>query len=149
MIAALGSAAVVASIIFSSLIVKYAGRERPPDVEQLRETGILVGYPGMIYSKTKEGREFGTEMGQIWESFCPDAVAGLDVGKLLMTVYVTKGIRKLSANELEVLVSNTARALQRRFGATTSTVLVVENDQTILEVRYDSLSRSVHVKSYE
>jgi hypothetical protein len=147
-IAIVGAAAVVVSIVFSIVIVRWAGRERPPDIEDYRRAGLVAGNSGMIGAKTKEERAFGLEIHQAWQSLYPDTVTGVDVSKLLMTVYVTRNVRHLSENELELLASNTVRALQRRFQASGCTVLVVEGDRTILEVHYNVLTRSTRVKSY-
>ncbi len=143
-----GAVAVILSALFSALIVRYAGRERAPAIEQYKRAGLVAGRPGIITAKTKEEREFAQEVLAIWQSFCPGAVSGLEVGKLLMTVYVTREIRALPASDLEVLASHTVRALHRRFGASGCTLLVVEGDATILEVSYNSITRSTRVKSY-
>ncbi|HIJ65346.1 MAG TPA: hypothetical protein HPP77_05275 [Candidatus Hydrogenedentes bacterium] len=148
LILGLGIAAIGASLIFSSLLVRYAGRERAPNVAQYRKAGILEGYSGMIYTERKEEREFGVKMVQIWESFYPGVVTGVEVRKLMLTIYVTKRVRKIPDNELDMLVSNTVRALHRQFGAAVCTVLVIRGDETLLEATYDSLSRSVHIRSY-
>lgn len=147
-IAIVGAAAVVVSIVFSIVIVRWAGRERAPNIEDYRRAGLVAGSSGVIGAETKEEREFGLEIHQAWQRFYPDTVTGVDVSKLLMTVYVTRKIRDLTDNELELLASNTVRALQRRFQASGCTVLVVEGDRTILEVHYNVLTRSTRVKSY-
>jgi len=147
-IAIVGTAAVVLSLIFSSLIVRYAGRERAPNIQEYRRSGLVAGGPGVIAAKTKEEREFGLEMYQVWQSLYPDTITGVEVSKLLMTVYVTRNIRRLSENELEMLASNTVHALQRRFQASGCTLLIVRGDKTILEVHYNTLTRSTRVKSY-
>jgi len=143
-----GTAAVVLSLVFSSLMVRYAGRERAPDIDEYRRTGIVAGNPGLIMAKTMEEREFGSYIHGVWQSFCPGAVTGLEVTKLFMSVYVSRSIRDLSDNDLEVLASNTVRALQRRFEASVCTLLVVEGDTTILEVRYNAITSSTRVKFY-
>lgn len=147
-IAIVGAAAVVVSIVFSVVIVRYAGRERPPNIEDYKRAGLVAGSPGVIGAKTKEEREFGLEIYQVWQSLYPDTITGVEVSKLLMTVYVTRDVRHLSDNELELLASNTVHALQRRFEAGGCTLLIVRGDKTILEVRYNCITRSTRVKSY-
>lgn len=148
LIAMVGTAAVILSAILSGLIVRYAGRERAPEIEDYRRTGLAVGSPGLIVAQTKEEREFASEILGAWESFAPGSVRGIEVGKLLMWVHVTRKIRALPGNDLDVLASQTVGALHRRFGASVCTLLVVENDTTILEVKYDAITRSTRVKSY-
>jgi hypothetical protein len=147
-IAAVGTAAVILSAVLSGLIVRYAGRERAPRIEDYRRTGLVEGSPGLIVAKTKAEREFALEILDVWESFAPDSVRGVEVGKLLMWVHVTRKIRSLPHNDLEVLASQTVRALQREFGATVCTLHVMEGDAAILEVRYNAITRSTRVKSY-
>jgi len=147
-IAIVGAAAVALSLVFSVVIVRYAGRERPPNMEDYRRSGLVAGSPSLIAAKTKEEREFGLEIYQVWQSLYPDTISGVEVSKLLMTVYVTRNVRHLSENELEMLASNTVHALQRRFEAGGCTLLVVRDDKTILEVHYNCLTRSTRVKAY-
>jgi len=148
LIVVVGAVAVVLSAVSSGLIVRYAGRERAPQIESYRRTGLVAGSPGIIVAKTREEREFAQEILGVWQSFCPGAVSGIEVGKLLMTVYVTRKIRALPESDLEVLASHTIRALHRRFRASGCTLLVVEGDRTILEVSYNAITRSTRVKSY-
>ena len=147
-IAIVGAAAVVSSLVFSALIVRYAGRERPLSIEDFKETRLVVGKQAGIIARTEEQEEFAFEMYRMWENFCPHTVVGLEVTKLLMTVYVTRNIRNLPENDLEVLASNTVLALHRRFGSSACTLLVVQGDRTILEAGYNSITRSTRVKSY-
>lgn len=147
-IAAAGTVAVVSSLVFSALIVRYAGRERPLNIEDYKRTGLVVGKQAGIVAKTEEEEEFAFEMYRVWESFCPRTVVGLEVTKLLMTVYVTRDIRDLPEKDLEVLASNTVLALQRRFGSGACTLVVIRGDTTILEASYNSITRSTRVKSY-
>ena len=143
-----GGVAVAASFFLSGVMVRYAGRERAPDIQQYRRTGLIQEGPSLIVADSKEEREFAQQIYSTWEGFYPGTVTGLDVKKLLITVYVTNKVYDLSENELELLASNTARALQRRFSTSGCTLLVVETEITILEVTYTSLTKSTRVKSY-
>jgi hypothetical protein len=147
-IAISGGAAVALAFFLGGAMVRYAGRERPPDVQQYRQAGLIREGPNIIVADTKEEREFAQEMHDTWEGFYPGIVTGLDVKKLLMTVYVTNKVYDLAGSEVELLASNTARALQRRFNTNGCTLLVVEGETTILEVAYTALTKSTRVKSY-
>jgi len=143
-----GTAAIVLSLVFSSLVVRYAGRERAPDIEDYKRAGLVDGNPGLIDAKDPEEREFGLFVFEVWQGFCPGAVTGIEVSKILMTVYVSRDIRDLADNDLEVLATNTARALQRQFDTSGCTLLVVEGDRTIVEVNHNAFSGSTRVKFY-
>ena len=143
-----GAVAVALSIFLSGAMVRYAGRERAPDIQQYRRTGLVEEGSSIIVAGTKEEREFAQEIYNTWEGFYPGTVTGLEVKKLLMTIYVTNKVHDLSDSELELVASNTARALQRRFSTSGSTLLVVEDEIAILEVTYTAFTKSIRVKSY-
>ena len=147
-IAISGGVAVALAFFLAGAMIRYAGRERPPDIQQYRQAGLIREGPNIIVADTKEEREFAQEMHDTWEGFYPGIVTGLDVKKLLMTVYVTNKVYDLADTELELLASNTARALQRRFNTNGCTLLVVEGETTILEIAYTALTKSTRVKSY-
>ena len=139
----------VLAVMFSVFGVRYAGRERAPRIDDYKRTGIIEGNPGLIQADTKQQRKFALDIHGVWESFCPDVIQGIEVTNILMTVWVTRKVRNLSDNELEVLASNAVRALHRQFGANACTLLVVEgNDRTILEVNYNAITKSTRLKSY-
>jgi len=143
-----GSLAIALSLVLSGQLVRYAGRERAPDVEDYKRAGILDESSGVIVAKTKEEREFALEIYKIWDGFYPDLITGVDVKRLFMTVYVSRQVYDLSDNELELLATNTTRALQRRFETSGATLLIVEGDNTVMEVNYASARQSLRVRSY-
>jgi hypothetical protein len=143
-----GSLAIALSLVLSGQLVRYAGRERAPDVEDYKRAGILDESSGVIVAKTKEEREFALEIYKIWDGFYPDLITGVDVKRLFMTVYVSRQVYDLSENELELLATNTTRALQRRFETSGATLLIVEGDNTVMEVNYASARQSLRVRSY-
>jgi len=148
LIALFGTAATIMAMAFSVSIVRYASRERAPRIEDYRRTGIVSGSPGLIVAKTKEQRQFAIDMLNVWQSFCPAIVRGIEVSNVLMTIYLTSNVSQLSRQELEILSSNTVRALQRQFRASGCTLLVIEDDKTILEISYNSVTKSTHVRSF-
>jgi hypothetical protein len=147
-IAIAGASAVALSIVVSIVIVRLAGRERALTLDDYKLTGRVVGQEGGVVAATDDEEEFALEMYRIWDSFCPRAVVGLEVTKLLMTIHVTRNIRNLSEDELELLASNTVRALQRRFGTTGCTLVVVEDTTPIMDASYSIITKRVRVKSY-
>ena len=147
-IVAAGAGATVFALILSGWIVEYAGRERAPNIVEYRETGLVEDSSGTIVAKTKEERDFALEIYNSWEGFYPGMITGLEVRKVLMTIYVTRRIRDLPDSELEMMASNTARALQRRFRTSGCTLLIVEGTEAAIEVYYTALPESMRVKSY-
>jgi len=149
-IAIAGASAVAFSIVLSVVIVRFAGRERVPTLDDYKVTGRVVGQEGGIVAATDEEEEFALEMYRVWDGFSPHTVVGLEVTKLLMTIYVTRDIRNLSEDELELLAGNTVRALQKRFGSSGCTLVVIEDkdESTFLEASYSIITRSTRVKFY-
>ena len=149
LIAGGGVAATILTVLFSVFIVRYAGRDRSLLIEDYKRSGIVEGNPGVIQTKTKEQRTFALNISGVWENFCPGVIQGIEVTSVLMTVWVTKKVRNLPDNELEVLSSNAVRALHRQFGSNACTLLVVEGtDKTILEVNYNGFTKATRLKLY-
>lgn len=143
-----GVAISIAAFVGSGLMVRYAGREQAPPVEAYVQAGILEGATSAIYGKSAEERAFAGDIFEVWQSFTDEAVTGIEVTKLMMIVYVSRKIRKMEEGELEMLASNTVRALQRRFKRTACTLLVVQDNSTILETKYNAYTRNTHTKRF-
>ena len=148
MIVVVGAVAVAASVVLSGVMVRYAGRERALDARAFKDTDFAEDHPGEPGEKTDKRHEFALEIQEVWDSLYPGVVTEIEVRRTLMTIYGTRQIAKLSDDELEFLGTNCVRALQRRFGSTSCTLLVAEEDVTILEITYVGLSRSVRVRFY-
>ena len=147
-IVAAGAGATVFALILSGWIVEYAGRERAPNIVEYRETGLVEDSSGAIVAKTKEERDFALEIYKSWEGFYPGMITGIEVKKVLMTIYVPRRIHDLPDSELEMMASNTVRALQRRFETSGCTLLIVEGNEAVMEANYTALPESMRVKSY-
>lgn len=143
-----GGVAIAISLVLSGVIVGYAGREQPTNIESIRQQGLVVGNSQAIAGKTEEERQFGQQVFDAWQSFAPDSVTGVEVNKILLMVYVNRKIRRLSDQELEMLSEQCVKALQRRFGAVGCSLLVVEDEQTIMELRYNGYLKSTTIKSF-
>lgn len=143
-----GAISIALALVASGAIVGFAGRERAPSVQDLHAAGLGEGLPGMIVANSKEERDFARRIQQLWEGFLPGLVEGVELKKLFMTLYVSSQIRQMSDNDLEVLATNTAKALQRRFDLSGCTLWIVYKDETVMEVKYNSFARSTKVKFY-
>ncbi len=144
----LGTAAVGLSLVFGAGVVAYMSRERPITVEEYTKTGVITGVTAAIVTETEEDRQFALELYRTWDTFVPNAVTGLELKGLLLTIYVSGKIRDLSEKDLELLATNSIRAYQRRTGTSSCTLLVIEGDTTLFEVNYDAFTRFTRVKSY-
>ncbi|MBI4559650.1 MAG: hypothetical protein HY706_18840 [Candidatus Hydrogenedentes bacterium] len=144
-----GAVAALVCLALSAFLVSYAGRDRPPTVQEYSETGILEPISAALVAKTPEERQFGVEMYQIWHSFVPNAVDGVQVSSVLLTIHVNRRIHRLSENDLEVLATNSVRAFQRRFGSAACSLWLFEDEQKILEVDYNGFTKSTRVKAYQ
>ena len=148
-IVACGSLAIALSLLLSGALVGYAGRERPPDIESYQKGGLILGASSLISAASEEEREFGLRIREVWDSFTEETITGVEVSKVLLTVYVNKKIRRLPQNDLEVLSEHSIRALQRRFGAVGCNLLVVEGGRTILEVQYNGITKKTTIRSWQ
>ena len=143
-----GATAIVLSLVASSFLVGYAGREQPPDIAQYKRAGLLTDSPEPIIAKSDEEREFAFEILKIWRSFTPGAVTSIEVRKIMITIYVNRKINRFSDQDIEMLATQTVKALHRRFSAAGATLLLVKGNDTIMEVRYIPLTKSIYLKSY-
>lgn len=143
-----GSTAVALSLVASSFVVGYAGREQAPDIAQYKRAGLLTDSPEPIIAKSAEEREFAIEMLKVWKNFIPGTVTSIEVRKIMITIYVSRKINRYSDEDVEMLATQTVKALHRRFSTTGTTLLLVRGNDTILEVRYLPLTHSTYVKSY-
>ena len=143
-----GATAIALSLVASSFIVGYAGREQPPDIAQYKRAGLLTDSPEPIIAKSDEEREFAVEILKIWKNFTPGVVTSIEVRKIMITIYVNRKINRFSDQDIETLATQTVKALHRRFSAAGTTLLLVRGNDTILEVRYIPLTKSIYLKSY-
>lgn len=143
-----GAVAIALALVASGAMVGFAGRERAPNMQDLSATGFGEGLPGLIVADTKEERDFAKRIQELWEAFIPGLVEGVELKKLFMTLYVSRDVRKVDDTDLEVLATNTAKALQREFRLSGCTLWIVHNDETIMEVKYNTYAKSTTVKSY-
>lgn len=147
-ILACGGVLIAGALVLSGLIVGYAARERPTDVAQYQKAGVLDGAAGMVVAKGPDERAFAREMYEAWNSFAPGVMNGIEVTKHLMTIYVSPKIKDMDRRTLETLATNSTRALQRRFNGVGVTLLIVQDNSTVMEISYNSYTRSTKVKSY-
>ena len=142
-----GGVAILLAMVSGLGILLYAQRERAPDIEQLTRSGLIEALPGIVTTNTEEERQFGVEVYKLWNEVCPGGTSGIEINKSLLVVYVKAAIHTLSAEELKILASNTAKSRYKRLGGVGTTLLVVEQEETILEVNYSPMFGS-RVKTY-
>ena len=144
-----GAVLVGISAGFATVLVSHAGRERAPRVAELRRAAEVEGSPIPLAAGTNAERRLALDVHKMWEGFAPDVAKGIEVTKSIMIIETDSSIQHLPDDELEMLVANTVRAHNRRFEPSRSTLFVVENELTILEVDYTRLTRIVNIKRYD
>lgn len=143
----LGVLLILASFPISTYIVRRA-EERAPSVEDYARTGILTGASGIIVAEGEDERALAQDTYEAWETLHPGMITGVEVTRFIMSIYVNAKVREVSDNDLESLGVTTIRAHHRRLGSKAVQLLVVEDEMTLMEVEYNVLSGTPHVKSY-
>jgi len=110
-----GTVAIALALVTSGMMVGYAGRDRALDVEAYQEIGAIRGQSGSVYAKTDEEKVFAQEIYNVWNSFAPGVITGIEVQQSLMTIYVGRKISQMSDSDREALATSSVRALQREF----------------------------------
>lgn len=143
-----GGVLIVAALAASGWIAREGARETAPSVAGMIETGVLRGNAGTIVADTKKAKVFARQIIDAWSSFAPRLISGIEVRDNLMTLYVSSTATGIEPNDLEVLATNSVRALQREFDATGATMLIIEDDLTIMELNYNPYTRSMKIQDY-
>lgn len=143
-----GAIVVGAALLFSGLMIGYAGREQDLSVEDYQNAGVLRGGSGNLVASTDQGEAFARRIFDAWQSLAPGVINGIEVRKGFMTLYVSRKVRQVNEDHLEALVTDTARALTREFKSPGANVLVISEDVPMLEVTYNGFSKSTKIKSY-
>ena len=143
-----GSILIALALVTSGVMVGYAGREQALGLEAYQEVGAVRGHAGTVYAKTDAEMAFAQNIYDAWSSFTPGVITGIEVQRSVMTVYVSRKISQVSDNDVEALVTSSVRALQREFGASGTTLLLVKDDVTLMEVRYSPYTRSTNIKDF-
>ncbi|MCP4640734.1 MAG: hypothetical protein GY851_09890, partial [bacterium] len=145
----LGVVLILLSFPVSTYFVRHAERERAPDIEDYKRTGIVTGATGIITAKGERERQFAQNTYDVWETYRPGTVTGVEVTRLVVGVYVNSKVRSLSDEDLEMLTVATVKAHHRQLRSKACTLLVVEGTTTIVEAEYNVLSGEPHVKFYD
>ena len=148
MIVRIGVVLIIGALVLSAWIAREAERETAPMVSGLQDSGVLRGNAGTIVADTQKAENFAHRIIQAWNSFAPRLITGIEVRNNLMTLYVSGTAVGIDANDLEVLATNTLTALQREFNSTGATMLIIEDDVTIMELYYNPYTRSMKIQDY-
>ena len=144
----LGAASIALALTVSAGIVGYAGRVKPLSTEDYQKVGLVEGGSGNFAADTADGEKLAREMVDAWNSFAPAVITGIEVRKGVMTIHVARTVRNLDSADIDHLAVNSVRALHRRLGSPGATLLIVEEDVTMLEVRYNGVTDSTHITRY-
>ncbi|GAB4335682.1 MAG: hypothetical protein Kow0099_08250 [Candidatus Abyssubacteria bacterium] len=117
------------------------------DVKALSRSGIISQSSMIIHAKTQEEVDFAREIFSLWEMSFPDTLGGVEIKhKGLMLLYVKTEKERFNKVDLRGMTSALVRAFQRRFDTNNCIVLIVHEDQTIAESRYqyDKVTTAVY-----
>lgn len=132
--------------IATYLIVLDLGKVDRFDVQALSRSGIISKSSSIINAQTKEERDFAREVFGLWEMSFPDTVSGLEIKhKGLMLLYIKTGAEMFGSADLRAMTATLTRAFQRRFDTYNCIVLIVHEDQTVAEGRYQNKNVTVSV----
>lgn len=145
---ATGAFAILIAYISASILVRTAGREQEPGLEEYKRMGLVSDAEGKFIAKTDEGRKFASDIYQVWENFYPGVLERIEVKSILLTFNVSKDVRRIPESDLEMLVTNTVRAHQRIFDTSTSRLLLVQDDLPFLEVKFSALLNTMNIRTY-
>lgn len=143
-----GAVLIIGALAASASMTIMAKRETAPDVAVLQESGVLRGNAGNIFADSDETKEFAYRIINAWNSFAPRIITGIEVRPNLMTLYVSGTAKGIDPNDLEVLATNSLRSLQREFDSIGVTMLIIENDITIMELKYNPYSGTMRIHDY-
>jgi hypothetical protein len=143
-----GAAAIAVALAVSAGMVGYAGRAKPLTMSDYEQSGLITSGSGNFVADSKEGEQLARDIFEAWNSFAPQVMIGIEVRKGMMAIHVTRAVRDLAADDLDHLATNSVRALHRRLGFPGATLLILEDDVTIMEVRYNGATNSTHVTNY-
>ena len=143
-----GAAVIVLALAGSAGMVGYAGREKPLAAGDYEKAGVLTRGSGNFVADSKAGEALARDTVETWNELSPNMVIGIEVRKGVMAIHVTQAAQNLAANDLDRLATNSVRALHRRLGFPGATLLVLQDDVTILEVRYNGVTNSAQITRY-
>ena len=143
-----GAILIVGALAASVSMTIMSNRETAPDVAVLQQSGVLRGNAGNIVADSDETKDFAYRIIEAWNSFAPRIITGIEVRRNLMILYVSGTKTGIDANDLEVLATNSLRSLQREFDAIGVTMLIIEDDLTIMELKFNPYSGTMKIHDY-
>ena len=148
-LAVVGVVLIAAAMLVSGLMVGYAGRERDLTVEDYETAGVVTGGSGNLIAGTDQDKQFARRMHEAWQSFAPGVLTGIEVRKRFMTLYVDRAVSKIPDEDLEYLATTSVRAVQRQYDSAGATLLIIQDDVPIMEVKYNEFTNSTKITRYK
>ena len=143
-----GAGLISIAIVASVWMARAGNRDAAPDVSALVDSGVLRGHAGTIVADSPELQSFAHRIVEAWNSFTPGLITGIEVQKNLMSLYVSSSVKNIGDDDMEVLATNSLRALQREFKASGVTMLIIEDELTIMELYYSPFTRSMKIRDH-
>ena len=144
-----GGALIVIALVGSGAAVGFGGREQALRTDDYRRAGLVTAGSGNIVADSEEGKELARDIFDAWSSFAPKVLTGIEIRKGVMTLHVSRGVSRITEQDLEYLSVNSLRALHRQIDAPGATLLVLRDDVTMLDVRYNGVTNSTHITRYD
>ena len=148
-LAVVGVILISAAMLLSGLMVGYAGRERALTMEDYQSAGVVTGGSGNLVAATDKDKRFARRIYEAWQSFAPGVLTGIEVRKHVMTLYVGRRVSEISDEDLEYLATQSVRAVQREYDSAGATLLIIQDDVPIMEVRYNGFTKSTKITQYK
>ena len=140
---------IAAAMFMSGFMVRYSGRERDLSLEDYQTAGAVTGGSGTLVADSDQGKQFARQMYEAWHSFAPGVLTGIEVRKHFMTLYVARKVSRLPDEDLEYLATQSVSALQRQYDTAGATLLIIQDDVPIMEIRYNGFTKSTKITHYK
>jgi hypothetical protein len=143
-----GAVLILGAVALAGWMHLQSQRPVAPQVSAMLDSGVLQGSGGTVVANTKEAEKFAHFVVQSWDQYTPGLVNGIELRKNIMTLHITSKAVRLKGNELQSLSTTTVKALQREFEAPVVTMLLVQDDLTMMELYYNAYTKKTKVQDY-
>lgn len=119
-----------------------------PEVAGLKTSGVIVSNGGTVVAESKEGEDLALRIIDSWNTYAPGLVSGIELKKSIMAMYITPKATRLTGDDLQSLATNSVKALHREFKASGVTMLLIEDNVTVMELYYNPFSKKTKIQDY-
>jgi hypothetical protein len=123
-------------------------KEVAPVVADMKESGVIRSSGGTVVAGNKEEEAFAHRIVEAWNSYSLGLVTGIELRKNIMALYVTPKATRLEGSDLQSLSTTSIKALQREFKASAVTMLLIQDDTTVMELYYNSITKKTKIQDH-